>query len=121
VAAKTQYVQLLSEFVPVAIETEAENERALRVVEALMDMPRGTAAESGMLKPLAELIQNFGQKHYSLGEPSSLETLKELTNARGKGKGRSARKLRKDPARHSAYRQQCLFRRTATAWRAVPT
>ena len=82
VAAKTQYVQLLSEFVPVVIETEAENERALRVVESLMGTSRRTTAESGLLKLLAVLIQDFEQKHYSLGEASPLETLKELMNAR---------------------------------------
>jgi HTH-type transcriptional regulator/antitoxin HigA len=81
-AVKTQYVQLLSELVPVVIETEAENERALRVVETLMHKVDRTEAESGILKLLAVLIGDFEQKHYSLGEASPLETLKELMSAR---------------------------------------
>ena len=81
VAVKAQYVRLLSAFVPVAIETDAENERALKMVDALMRKTDRTEAESGMLKLLAVLIGNFEQRSYWMGDASPLETLKELMNA----------------------------------------
>jgi HTH-type transcriptional regulator/antitoxin HigA len=68
VVAEHDYASLLSEFRPKAIETEAENERALAVVAELMCRPQLSAAEKTLLKLLAVLIEHFEQAHYSLGE-----------------------------------------------------
>jgi hypothetical protein len=44
--AKAHYAQLLKEFVPVAIESEAENERALKVIAGLMDIEKLSTAQN---------------------------------------------------------------------------
>lgn len=82
-AVNGHYLELLAEYRPVAIETEAENERALKIVETLMGRERLSAAERNLMKLLAVLIEDFEQRHYSLGDSSPLETLKELMRARG--------------------------------------
>jgi HTH-type transcriptional regulator/antitoxin HigA len=79
---RSQYLQLLHEFVPVAIESEAENERALRVAAELMAKDRLSPAEGLMLKLLSVLIENFEQQRYSIGEATPLEVLQELMRAR---------------------------------------
>ena len=81
-SAKADYVRLLTKFAPVAIETEAENERALTTADELMRSPERSEAESSLLKLLAVLIGNFEAQHHSMGESSPLDTLKELMNAR---------------------------------------
>jgi HTH-type transcriptional regulator/antitoxin HigA len=80
--AKAPYAQLLTEFVPVAIEGEAENERALKVIAGLMDLEKLSAAQRSLLKLLTVLVENFEQRRYSLGESTPLETLEELMRAR---------------------------------------
>ena len=69
-------------FAPVVIETEAENERALKAVASLMNKPGRTIAETRLLKLLAVLVENFEQARYSLGEAEPVETLRELMLAR---------------------------------------
>lgn len=81
-AVKRAYPDLLAEFAPVAIETEAENERALKAVSVLMNKTRRTAAESRLLKLLAVLIGNFEQTRYSMGDAAPVEVLRELMRAR---------------------------------------
>ena len=83
VVVKRGYPDLLARFAPVVIETEAENERALKAVSALMAKPRRTLAETRLLKLLAVLIENFEQARYSLGETDPVEVLRELMGARG--------------------------------------
>jgi HTH-type transcriptional regulator/antitoxin HigA len=82
-AAENAYAALLASFRPVAIETEAENERALAIVAELMGRPVLSRAEKALLKLLAILIEHFEQAHYSLGEATVAETLEELMRARG--------------------------------------
>jgi HTH-type transcriptional regulator/antitoxin HigA len=81
--AKRDYGVLLAEFRPRAIETEAENERALAVVGELMRRPRLSLAEKTLLKLLAIPIEHFEQTNYSLGESSPAEIVAELMRARG--------------------------------------
>jgi HTH-type transcriptional regulator/antitoxin HigA len=77
-----QYIRLLHEFVPVAIESEAENERALKAVSLLMDQEALSGAERSLLKLLTVLVEDFEQRRYTLGEASPLEVLQELMRAR---------------------------------------
>ncbi len=76
------YPDLLARFAPVVIESDAENERALKSVSALMSKPKRTVAETRLLKLLAVLIENFEQSRYSMGEAAPLEVLRELMQAR---------------------------------------
>lgn len=80
----TRYKKLLSEAMPVAIETEEENERALAIVERLMDKGEKISAEEEMLlRLLATLIQDFEEKYYEPRDATPLEVLKHLMDARG--------------------------------------
>ena len=76
------YPGLLARFVPVVIETEAENERALRAVSVLMSKARRTAGETRLLKLFAVLIGNFEQERYAMGDAVPVEVLRELMLAR---------------------------------------
>jgi HTH-type transcriptional regulator/antitoxin HigA len=73
---------LLADFSPVVIETNTEHQRALKAASVLMDNPNRSRAEKSLLKLLAVLIEDFEQRHYSMGEASPLEALKELMGAR---------------------------------------
>ena len=77
-----QYARLLTVFSPVVIESAAEHTRALNAVGSLMDKKNKTSAEKATLKLLAVLIEDYEQKHYSMGEASPIEVLKELMRAR---------------------------------------
>jgi HTH-type transcriptional regulator / antitoxin HigA len=79
---KTQYGRLLTGFSPVAIESSAEHDRAMKAAAALMGKEIRSPAETSLLKLLAVLIEDYEQKRYSLGEATPLEVLKELMRAR---------------------------------------
>jgi HTH-type transcriptional regulator/antitoxin HigA len=79
---KTQYTRLLTGFSPVAIENNAEHVRALRAAAALIERQDRSSAETLLLKLLAVLIENYEQKHYSMGEVSPLDALQELMRSR---------------------------------------
>jgi HTH-type transcriptional regulator/antitoxin HigA len=69
---------------PVVIESEAENERMLAVVEKLMKKGEDLSAEEEkLLKLLARLIEDFEQRYYRPREAEPLEILHHLMEARG--------------------------------------
>ena len=80
--AKSHYRRLLTDFSPVVIENKAEHSRALTTVSALIGKENRSSAETSLLKLLAVLIEDYEQKHFSLGDASPLDTLKELMCAR---------------------------------------
>ena len=80
----TRYRRLLSQVMPVAIETEEENERMLAVVEKLMDKGEDISAEEeALLRLLVTLIQDFEKKYYQPRDATPLEVLRHLMEARG--------------------------------------
>jgi HTH-type transcriptional regulator / antitoxin HigA len=80
----TRYRKLLSQVMPVAIETEEENERMLAVVEKLMDKGEDISAEEdALLRLLVTLIQDFEEKFYQPRDATPLEVLHHLMEARG--------------------------------------
>ena len=80
----TRYRKLLSQVMPVAIETEEENERMLAVVEKLMDKGEDISAEEeALLRLLVTLIQDFEEKYYHPRDATPLEVLHHLMEARG--------------------------------------
>lgn len=66
---------------PVIIETEAENERLLAVVEPLMRREL-SPEEARLFDLLVKLIEDFEERHYPLGAGSPTETLKFLMEQR---------------------------------------
>lgn len=80
--AKAQYTKLLTGFSPVAIENNAEHDRALKAASVLMDNNDRSRAETSLLKLLAVLIEDYEQKRFSMGDANPLDTLWELMRAR---------------------------------------
>jgi len=69
---------------PVVIETEAENERMLAIVEKLMDKGEAMSAEEEtLLKLLAKLIEDFEERYYHPPDATPLEVLQHLMESRG--------------------------------------
>jgi|ERR1043166_544969 HTH-type transcriptional regulator/antitoxin HigA len=80
----TRYKRLLSQTMPVVIESEQENERMLSVVEKLMDKGENLSPEEEkLLKLFARLIEDFENRYYHPKEAEPLEVLQHLMEARG--------------------------------------
>jgi HTH-type transcriptional regulator / antitoxin HigA len=78
-----RYRRLLSQTMPVIIETETENERMLKVIEKLMDKGEGLSPEEEkVLKLLAKLVEDFEERYYHPRDASPLEVLQHLMESR---------------------------------------
>ncbi len=84
-ATTERYAELLAAVLPKPIETEAENERALEVVNSLMSKgeKRITAEERWLLRLLVRLIEDFEEKAYPIDEAPPRAVLKTLMEERG--------------------------------------
>ena len=79
-----QYRRLLSQAMPVVIETEEDNERILAFTERLMKKGEDLSPEEEMLlRLLSTLVQDFEEKHYRPRDVTPLEMLHHLMEARG--------------------------------------
>jgi HTH-type transcriptional regulator / antitoxin HigA len=73
------YTSLLSQVLPQAITTTAENERALAIVEALMHKAELTPEEDRLYDLLVVLIESYEQENYPLQRLSTpLSRLRHL-------------------------------------------
>lgn len=66
-----KYRKLLSQYQPKLIRTEAENEKALAIVEELMHRPNRSPEEDELYELLIILIEKFEQEYYSPSKASS--------------------------------------------------
>ena len=79
----TRYKRLLSQTMPVVIETEEENERMLKIIEKLMDKGENlTPEEEKLLKLLTKLLEDFEERYYRPRDASPLEVLQHLMESR---------------------------------------
>lgn len=79
-----KYSKLVAKARPVVIKTEEENNRMLAIVEQLMQKGESVTAEEGeLLELLSNLIADFEEKAYPVNDPSPLEMLQHLMDARG--------------------------------------
>lgn len=74
------YGELLTETLPRKIETEAENERVLKIIERLMrkDENNLSPEEETLLVLLCELVEEFEEKAYPMPNLAPHERLKYL-------------------------------------------
>jgi HTH-type transcriptional regulator / antitoxin HigA len=80
----TRYKRLLSQTMPVVIETDEENERMLAIVEKLMEKgEKLSPEEEKILKLFTRLIEDFEERYYHPKEAEPLEVLQHLMEARG--------------------------------------
>lgn len=80
-----RYGRLLAKFAPKVIETEAENEAALAIIESLMTKGEGGRSheEEALLELLLSLVEQFEESAYDLPEGSPLGALEYLMEANG--------------------------------------
>ena len=79
-----KYGKLLTKTLPTIIKTEAENDRAISVVEELLEKgDKLSFEENALLELLGKLIADFEAEFYQPRDASPQEVLIELMNARG--------------------------------------
>lgn len=84
VVDEKRYGRLLAKALPAVIQSEAENERVLAQIEALMDKGDGrTPEEDRLLNLLAKLSEDFEASNYDLGQSRPNEVLAYLIEKRG--------------------------------------
>jgi HTH-type transcriptional regulator/antitoxin HigA len=76
------YGQLLNEVQPKVITTDAEYDRLLLAVEALMFCQDPTPEQTALLELLATLVENYESEHYPMPNASPHEVLAHLMEAR---------------------------------------
>jgi HTH-type transcriptional regulator/antitoxin HigA len=85
--AERPYCDLLRQYEPQVIKTEAENGRALQVLSEILS--RGeeslSAGERRFVELLSTLIADFERNAYRTGRASPADILRELMRARGMG------------------------------------
>lgn len=78
-----RYKRLLSQAMPVIIETEEENERMLKFIEKIMDKGENLSPEEEkLLKLLTRLVEDFEERYYKPRDASPLEVLQHLMESR---------------------------------------
>ncbi|MEP7340804.1 MAG: transcriptional regulator [Acidobacteriota bacterium] len=65
-----KYRRLVSKAMPAVMETEAENERLLAIVEPMMRRDL-SPEEAKLFDLLVKLIEDFEERHYPMGQDSS--------------------------------------------------
>jgi HTH-type transcriptional regulator / antitoxin HigA len=75
---ETKYSTLLSHYQPKLIKTEAENDRALAIVEDFMNRIDLTPEEDELFNLLVVLIERFESEFYQPGESSSPHSMLEF-------------------------------------------
>jgi HTH-type transcriptional regulator / antitoxin HigA len=75
---RNNYPQLLTEFVPQAIDSEVEYDRALAIAERLTFKQDKTAAEIKLLKLIVVLIEDYETEHYPVNNVTPHELLQHL-------------------------------------------
>jgi len=79
----TRYKRLLSQTMPVIIETEAENERMLKLIKRIMDKGENLSPEEEkLLKLLTRLVEDFEERFYNPRDASPIEVLQHLMESR---------------------------------------
>ncbi len=66
-----KYKQLLTQYSPKLIRTEAENEEALLVIEDLMNRPQRTPEENELYELLVFLVEKFETEFYQPGKSAT--------------------------------------------------
>jgi HTH-type transcriptional regulator / antitoxin HigA len=80
---KAVYVNLLADFVPEVITSEAEYDRALAIAEPLVANRNLSNEESKFLSLIVTLIEDYEGKHYPMGDVSPHAALLHLMEYSG--------------------------------------
>jgi HTH-type transcriptional regulator / antitoxin HigA len=66
-----KYSELLSQYQPKLVRTEADNEQALVIIEELMHRPSRSLEENELYDLLITLVEKFEREYYLLGSAST--------------------------------------------------
>jgi len=77
------YRNLLAEVMPVAIETEEEYERILKIVEELTFKKNRTTEEKTLHKLLVILVEGYETENYPIEESAPYEILQHIMESSG--------------------------------------
>jgi len=81
---KTEYAELLAQTLPAVIETEAENDRVLEIINGLISKGGLSPDERKLLKLLTRLVEDFEDKAYPIPvETNPLKTMLFLMEQNG--------------------------------------
>jgi HTH-type transcriptional regulator / antitoxin HigA len=80
---KAVYVNLLTDFVPEVINSEAEYDRALAIAEPLVANRNLSNEESKFLSLIVTLIEDYESKHYPMGDVTPHAALLHLMEYSG--------------------------------------
>jgi HTH-type transcriptional regulator/antitoxin HigA len=82
--AERSYRDLLKQYQPQVVKTEAENERALNVLSEILSHGEGSlsADERRFVELLSTLISEFERSAYRTGRASPADVLRELMRSR---------------------------------------
>lgn len=75
------YTDLLSQVTPKVIETEAEYEQTLAVVESLAFNQNRTAEQTALYKLLVLLVEAYEAEYYPISEASPIDVLNHILEA----------------------------------------
>jgi HTH-type transcriptional regulator / antitoxin HigA len=85
------YAELLRKTQPEIIRDDRSHKRALKMIAALMNRPRLTAAEGKLLDLLSRLVDDYEETIYPTPEVSPADMLEHLMDARGASQAEVAR------------------------------
>ena len=81
---KAKYGALLADAIPSVIRSEADYDRAIRQIEALLKKgDRISAEEDRLLDLLSTLVEKYEDEHYPIEPSAPNEILQHLMDARG--------------------------------------
>jgi HTH-type transcriptional regulator/antitoxin HigA len=80
---ETAYAGLLSRILPRPIRTDAENEKAIALLDELDQREKPAPEEALLAELLTILVEDFESKHYSLEPSAPREHLQTLMEDRG--------------------------------------
>ncbi len=76
-SSQQTYTDLLIQYQPKPIKTEQEYKKVLTAVEGMMS-GEFTEAETALFELLVLLIENYEERHYSMGQSKPVATLESL-------------------------------------------
>jgi HTH-type transcriptional regulator / antitoxin HigA len=89
--ASASYAELLRDTQPEIIRDARSHSRALKVIAALMDKPKLTAAEGKLLDLLSRLVDDYEETVYPTPHVSPADMLEHFMDARGASQAEVAR------------------------------
>lgn len=82
-APSTRYMELVAAFPLRPIRSQAQLDRAIKVVDSLLDQAKRTRDEEDYLDVLGTLIHAYEEAHYPMGKVSGVDMLVHLMDAKG--------------------------------------